>query len=148
VAVTLEECHGVNDGYMLMLLSHAHSLMSLSVVGCDSVTADGFASVVCTRLKQLEIVRCGMVVPDSVMAASLHSSGCSLGALNMSYGHLGALRLDHFNFISVLIVDMCDGITSTTALAVVASCRMLRLLSAAGVPAFASHDVRLDSVQH
>ncbi len=148
MTVTLEESSGVNDGLLLMLLSHAHSLASLSVVGCDSVTADGFASMVCTRLCQLEIMRCANVEPNSVMAASLHSTGCSLLALNVSHGYIGVLQLADFKLISVLVIDMCDGITSALACAVVASCRVLRLLSAAGVAAFASHDVRLHFEQN
>ncbi len=148
VAVSLEDCPGVNDGFLLKLLSHAHSLVSFSVVGCDSVTADGFASVVCTQLCQLEIVRCAMVKPDSVMAASVHLIRSSLCALNISHGYLGALSFDHLEFISVLVVDMCNGFTSAAASAVIDSCRLLRLLSAAGVTAFASRDVRPDFVQH
>jgi hypothetical protein len=141
VAVTLEECAGVNDGFLLMLLSKAHSLLSLSVVGCDTVTASGFASVICTRLCQLEIVRCADVDPDAVMDASVHSIGHSLTALNMSHGRLGDLQLNRLEYISILVVDMCDGFTPTAASAVVDRCRALRLLSAAGVLAFTSVDV-------
>ena len=142
VAVTLEECPGVNDGFLLMLLSKAHSLLSLSVVRCDAVTASGFASVVCTRLCQLGIVRCAVVEPDVVMDASVRSVGRSLSALNISHARLGVLQLNHLEFISILVVDMCKGFTTTAASAVVASCRSLRLLSAAGVLAFTSLNVR------
>lgn len=142
VAVTLEECPGVNDGFLLMLLSKAHSLLSLGVVRCDAVTASGFASVVCTRLCQLEIVRCAVVEPDVVMDASVRSVGRSLSALNISHARLGVLQLNHLEFISILVVDMCNGFTTTAASAVVANCRVLRLLSAAGVMAFTSLNVR------
>jgi hypothetical protein len=138
----MEECSGINDGFMLQLLSHAHSLCSLSLVACDDVTEGGFAVMVCTRLCQLEIVRCANVEPESVMAASLQLISCSLSALNMTYGHLGALKLQQLELLSTLVIDMCGGVTLAAAAAVISSCRLLQLLSAAGVAAFGSTDVR------
>ncbi len=90
---------------------------------CDAVTASGFASVVC----QLEIVRSAVVEPDVVMDASVHSVGRSLSPLNTSHARLGgALQLNHLEFISILVVDMCNGFTTTVASAVVANRRVLR----------------------
>jgi hypothetical protein len=143
-AVTLEECPGINDGFLLQLLSHAHCLSSLSIVACTCVTAGGFASVVCERLCQLEIVRCDNVEPDIVMAASVSKFGCNLSAMNLSDGHLGALNLNHLQFLTILVLDMCNGVLPATAAAVVSSCRALQQLSAAGVAGFGCPEVCLE----
>jgi hypothetical protein len=140
--VTLEECAGINDGFLLQLLSRAQSLCSLSLVACPDVTAGGFAVMMCTQLCQLEIVRCANVEPESVMAASLQLISCSLFALNMTYGHLGALKLQQLQLLSTLVIDMCGGVGLAAAAVVISSCRSLQLLSAAGIAAFGSHDVR------
>jgi hypothetical protein len=142
MSVALEQCRGVNDGCLLHLLSRAHSLRSLSVVECVDVTATGFSSMTCTRLCQLEIVRCANVEPDSVMAASVQMISRSLRSLNISHGRLGSLQLQQLPLLSTLILDMCGGVTPAAAAAVVGSCRLLRLLSAAGVAAFCCHEVR------
>jgi hypothetical protein len=143
-SATLEECPGVNDGFLLHMLSRAQSLYSLSVVGCSCVTATGFSSMMCTRLCQLEIVRCASVEPDVVMAASVQSISRSLCSLNISQGYLGALQLQQLQLISTLVLDMCAGVTPAAAAAVVGGCRLLKLLSAAGVAAFGCHEVRQD----
>jgi hypothetical protein len=143
-SVALEDCQRVNDGFLLQLLSNACSLHSLSLVRCGDVTAAGFSALVCTRLCQLEIVQCAGVEPEIVMAASVQLIG-NLHALNVSYGHLGALRLHQLQHISTLIIDMCAGVAPAAAAAVVSSCRALRLLSAAGVAAFTSHDLCRES---
>ena len=143
VAVHVQECSGVNDGFLLQLLSHARALCSLSVVACEGVTAGGFASIVCTRLCQLEIVQCANVEPDDVMDASARVIGGSLAAFNLSRGCLGVLQLNHLHFITVLVIDFCYGVTQAAAEAVVDECCSIRLLSAAGVAAFGCCDVLL-----
>jgi hypothetical protein len=143
-AVTLEECPGINDGFLLQLLSRAHCLCSLSIVTCPNVTAGGFASVVCTRLCQLEIVQCGNIEPDGVMAASVNLFGCSLSAMNLSLGYCGVLNLSHLQYLTTLILDMCNDVHPAAATAVVSSCRALRQLSAAGVANFGCQEVCLE----
>ena len=143
VAADVQRCSGVGDAFLLQLLSRAHALRSLSVVGCDAVTCGGFASVACTQLQQLEIVACANVQPDDVMAASARVMAACLAALNLSRGSLGALQLHHMRFITTLLLDRCYGVTQDAAAAVVSCCRELRVLSAAGVAAFGACDVLL-----
>ena len=84
------------------------------------------------------------VEPHSVMAASVNKFGCSLSAMNLSDGHLGALNLSHLQYLTILVLDMCNGVLPATAAAVVSSCRALQQLSAAGVADFGSPEVRLE----
>ena len=56
---------------------------------------------------------------------------------------MGALQLNHLQFITVLVIDFCYGVTQAAAEAVLSECCALRLLSAAGVAAFGSCDVLL-----
>ncbi len=141
LSVHLEDCSGINDGFLLQLLSNAAELRSISVISCENVTAGGFASMACTRLCQLELVRCANVKPDIVMAASALLIGESLAAFNMSKCCLGALKLNSLHHITVLVIDNCFDVSVDSAIAVVSGCRFIKLLSAACVSSFSCPDV-------